>query len=140
MNKLTSEEKEVVRDVVHEVLIRIFPNVMLAFSEKEKQIRAEKIKAHHKDIVDSMFLPSERNPEQNECYATVGVEKFYVYFEPPKIYTMIAADNIHHAANKVAKLWGDKYSGISKIKPSAPQLWQLVGPAAYTKIVRNINT
>lgn len=39
-------------------------------------------------------------------------QKFIVYHEPYRIYTTIAARNIHHAANKATKLFKGNFTGI----------------------------
>lgn len=46
-------------------------------------------------------------------------EKFYILHSQFKVYTMLAAKNIHHAGNKAAKLFGDNWDVLAKRCPNS---------------------
>lgn len=59
---------------------------------------------------------------------------FSVLYQPLKIYTVIVANNIHHAGNKASKLWKDNWTGITKGRPNYSN-WKYVSIAEFGEIV-----
>lgn len=65
----------------------------------------------------------------------VGAIRFYVYHAPSKTYTSIGARNIHHAANKVTKLFRGDWTGLTKIKP-AHEKWTFKTVKEFGQLIK----
>lgn len=46
-----------------------------------------------------------------------GTKRFCVILKDMLCYTIIGAENIHHAANKATLLWGSRWTNLSEIVP-----------------------
>ena|SRR5258706_9414894 len=46
-----------------------------------------------------------------------GHQRYFVYLIRFSVYTIIGAENIHHASNKATKLWGPNWDRIGLIEP-----------------------
>jgi len=57
-----------------------------------------------------MSKPKPSKPEE-------GTKRFCIILKDMLCYTIIGAENIHHAANKATKLWGPHWTNISEIVP-----------------------
>jgi hypothetical protein len=61
--------------------------------------------------------------------------KFCIFHAQTKTYTVIGAKNIHHAANKAAKLWGAAWTGISRKLPDKLS-WKFLAVRKFGEIVK----
>lgn len=74
--------------------------------------------------------------EQEAQKKSLDKTSFYVYNTDHRLYTVIVADNIHHAGNKATKLFKDKYQSIS-IFPDTSGAYNLLSVAEFNKAVGN---
>jgi hypothetical protein len=73
------------------------------------------------------LLPSD--PEQ-------GTQKYYVHNWKLQICTVMGADNKHHAANKAALLWKDKWDAL---RPRPMPNYEFVPVKEFNKLIKAIS-
>lgn len=85
-----------------------------------------------------MTMSKAKTKEYPIAYYDTGVSKFCVFIRRFVCYTVIGADNIHHASNKATKLWGPHWDNISEMKPPFHSMWTYCGVIEFGKRVKTI--
>lgn len=65
-----------------------------------------------------------------------GTNRYCVYLKRFLCYTVIGAENIHHAANKASKLWGPHWTNISYEQPSFNSIMHFVSVKEFGKLIK----
>ncbi len=76
-------------------------------------------------------MPKKRSSEPEE-----GAKRFCVYLKRFVCYTVIGAENIHHASNKATKLWGPYWTNIGSIQPGFNSMWTFVTVKEFGKLIK----
>ena len=65
-----------------------------------------------------------------------GAHRYCVYLRRFLCYTVIGAENIHHAANKATKLWGPHWSHLSYEQPGFNSIQHFVSVKEFGKLIK----
>lgn len=68
---------------------------------------------------------------------SAGSNKYYVHLFRAASYTVIGADNIHHAWNKATKLWGPYWDRVALLPPGSNKEVTFVSIKEFGKLIKN---
>jgi len=68
-----------------------------------------------------------------------GTKRFCILLKDMLCYTIIGAENIHHAANKATFLWGPHWTNISEIKPGFTSLINFCSVKEFGQRIKTIS-
>jgi hypothetical protein len=89
-------------------------------------------------IGEIVKLPNHNKNTDSYYSATEGASKFFVLCSRLSIYTSIGADNVHHASNKATKLFGTRWSSITKHDSGVPNHYESFTVARFNELVRGL--
>src|SRR6266571_4812131 len=69
------------------------------------------LRLHAQRLIDE--TESRQKKKEKKTIPEAGSNKYLVILYPFTCYTVIGADNIHHAYNKATKLWGPYWSRVA---------------------------
>jgi hypothetical protein len=67
-----------------------------------------------------------------------GANKYYVHHIRSCSYTVIGADNIHHAWNKATKLWGPYWDRVSFHEPGSLTKFKFVTVKEFGALIKEV--
>jgi len=68
-----------------------------------------------------------------------GTRRFCIILRDMLCYTIIGAENVHHAANKATKLWGPHWTNISEITPGFTSMISFCSVKEFGQRVKTIS-
>lgn len=78
-------------------------------------------------------------PPKTTTNPEVGTKRFCVILRDMLCYTIIGAENIHHAANKATFLWGPHWTNISEIKPGFSSIINFCSVKEFGERIKTIS-
>lgn len=86
-----------------------------------------------------LFDVTELQKKKEKKHHDITYFNFYILCDSSLgiYYTVIGAENFHHASNKATKLFGNKWTGITRTKPS-PHNCEYMSLVSFGELVREL--
>lgn len=95
------------------------------------------------DITISIYRPIAQEPK-DESQNEIGLQKYFVTYEPLQVYTTIGAKNVHHAFNKASKEFKGKYTHIwnhatwQRKDRTGFNAWEFLSVAEFSELLKKV--